>query len=388
MESTTAPKRFGIPVRFRRWIAVICLAVLVGTSLGCSNLRYYSQAVSGHWDVVLRTKPIEKIVEEAETSETLRRKLRLVLEARDFAERELGLKAKGHYLKYADLGRDSVVYNIYAAPEFSMEAHKWWYPFIGRQSYRGYFAKEDAVACATDLREQGFDVYVGGVDAYSTLGWFKDPVLNTWINDDDEEVVALVIHELTHQRLYIDDDTSFNEAFATAVEIVGTRMWLKQKGDVAALQKWEAQQTRRGRFIDLIKTTRSDLKKLYAKTATADIERTRAEKERSLQTFRQQLQELRATWGSTNAYSSWLNKPVNNARLNTVSTYFDLVPAFLSLLQRHDSDFESFYEEVERIGELEKAERKEFLAAITAEKNTTQAADPVIEPRKISTAAY
>lgn len=388
MESTTAPKRIGIPVRFRRWIAVICLVVVVGTSLGCSNLRYYSQAVSGHWDVVLRTKPIEKIVAESETSETLRRKLRLVLEAREFAEQELGLKAKGHYLKYADLGRDSVVYNIYAAPEFSMAAHKWWYPFIGRQSYRGYFAKEDAVACATDLRGQGFDVYVGGVDAYSTLGWFKDPVLNTWINDNDEEVVALVIHELTHQRLYIDDDTSFNEAFATAVEIVGTRMWLQQKGDVAALQKWEAQQSRRGRFIALIKATRSKLKKLYGDAPPADIEQTRTKKHQTLQDFRRQLIQMRAEWGSTNAYSSWLNKPVNNARLNTVSTYFDLVPAFLALLQRHGTDFESFYEEVEKIGDLDKAKRKEFLTAVTAEKNTTQAANPVIEPRKISTAAY
>ena len=386
MDFTPAEPRKNNRVK-RRAAVLLAICACALTWAGCGSLGYYSQAVRGHWGVVSRTKKIERVLEESTTSDKLRHKLQLVLEARDFAERELGLEPKGHYLKYADLGRDSVVYNVYAAPEFSMDSHQWWYPFIGRQSYRGYFAKQDAVDCATELKAQGYDVYVGGVDAYSTLGFFKDPVLNTWINDDDEEVVALVFHELTHQRLYIDDDTSFNEAFATAVEIAGTRMWLQRKGLGKALREWEARQARRGKFVRLVKQARAELKQLYASEMPAGTDDTREQKEQTLQDFRRRLIELRAGWRSTNSYSSWLSKPVNNARLNTVSTYFDLVPAFLTLLERHESDFESFYVEVERIGEMKKEDRKGFLTALMTEKNATQAAGPVIEPREISTAA-
>ena len=373
----------------RRWRLVFgCVA---GMTLllfaGCGHLGYYSQAARGHFGVISKTRPIDEVLQEPGISEELKRKLNLVLEARKFAEEKLHLKGKGHYLRYADLGRDSVVYNVYAAPEFSLESKRWWYPIIGHQSYRGYFSKEAAIACAKELKAEGYDIYVGGVDAYSTLGWFKDPVLNTWINDDDEEVVALVFHELTHQRLYIDDDTSFNEAFATAVEIAGTRMWLQRKGLGKALREWEARQARRGKFVRLVKQARAELKQLYASEMPAGTDDTREQKEQTLQDFRRRLIELRAGWRSTNSYSSWLSKPVNNARLNTVSTYFDLVPAFLTLLERHESDFESFYVEVERIGEMKKEDRKGFLTALMTEKNATQAAGPVIEPREISTAA-
>ena len=351
--------------RRRRWLIFAATAVGLALLAGCGNVGYYSQAARGHFDVLSRTEPIEEVLTRPSTSAKLKAKLKLILEARDFAVNELKLEANGHYLGYADLERDSVVFNVFAAPELSLEPKRWWYPLIGRQSYRGYFAKEAAVACAGELKKEGYDTYVGGVDAYSTLGFFKDPVLNTWINDDDEEVVSLVIHELTHQRLYIGGDTAFNEAFATAVEIVGTRRWLKSKGNDEAIKEWEARQARRGQFIQLIKTTRSRLKEIYK----SDESTARKGKTVELAGFRQKLVNLRKGWGNTNAYTSWLTKPVNNARLNTVSTYFDLVPAFLVLLDQQAGDFASFYDEVKRIGRMKKTDRRRFLGELVAQKN-------------------
>jgi len=354
----------------RRWRLVVgCVAgMMLLLFAGCGHLGYYSQAARGHFGVISKTRPIDEVLQESGISEELKRKLNLVLEARKFAEEKLHLKGKGHYLRYADLGRDSVVYNVYAAPEFSLESKRWWYPIIGHQSYRGYFSKEAAIACAKELKAEGYDIYVGGVDAYSTLGWFKDPVLNTWINDDDEEVVSLVIHELTHQRLYIDGDTAFNEAFATAVEIVGTRMWLKASGQEDKIAKWEAQQQRRNEFIQLVKRTRTDLKKIYGTEPPDDVTLVRRRKADSLDDFRAELETLRARWKSKTAFSSWLKKSVNNARLNTVSTYYDLVPAFLALLQQQDNDFEAFYAEVKRIGKMPKPERRAYLEGLMSEK--------------------
>jgi len=352
------------PNRKRRGRLPAAILVLILLT-GCGGIRYYSQAVRGHFDVLSRTEPISQVLARPNASEKLKAKLRLVLEAREFAERELKLKANGHYLKYADLGRDSVVYNVFAAPELSLEPKRWWYPLIGRQSYRGYFSKDDALACAKELKAEGYDTYVGGVDAYSTLGLFKDPVLNTWIDDDDEEIVSLIIHELTHQRLYIKGDTDFNEAFATAVEIAGTRRWLQSRGDPSALRQWEARQARRARFVQLIKSTRARLKALYQ----SDEATARAGKPLELADFRRRLVALRREWNNTNAYSSWLTKPVNNARLNTVSTYFELVPAFLALLDRHGGDLEAFYREVKRIGRLDKQARRQRLDALAGQKN-------------------
>lgn len=365
MEEATVEQTSPKKPRRLPWLAYLSAGILLVLLAGCGNLRYYSQAVRGHFDVVSQTIPIRDVLADRATPEALRKKLKLVLEVREFAENELKLKAKGHYLNYADLGREAVVYNVFAAPELSLTPKRWWYPFIGRQSYRGYFAKEDAVACATELKEKGFDIYVGSVDAYSTLGWFKDPVLNTWINDDDEEVVSLVIHELTHQRLYIGGDTAFNEAFATAVEIAGTRLWLQKQGDTAAIKEWEARQARRSRFAELVKSTRTRLKQIYSGDKTI----AKARKAGALADFRNDLTELRGAWANTNVYSSWLSKPVNNARLNTVSTYYELIPAFLTLLESQAGDFEAFYVEVKRIGRLEKPQRRRVLNEIVAQKN-------------------
>lgn len=352
--------RRWLGVRFLLFAAALCSLLL---TLGCNTVSYYTQAARGHLDIVSRQTPIADLTTAPPTDTELQRKLGLVEEARRFAATHLGLEPGRHYTRYADLQRDAVVYNVYAAPEFSLEPRQWWYPLIGKQSYRGFFKKADAQAYAKELRTEGQDVYVGGVDAYSTLGWFRDPVLNTWIDDDDEEVVALVFHELTHQLVYVAGDTRFNEAYATAVEIAGVRLWLESRHDDAALRRWNAKHASREEFISLVKRTRAELKELYARDLTPAA--TRTAKQRVLDELQARLAALRARWNAPKAYASWSTKPVNNARLNTVSTYHDLVPAFLTLLERCDHDFPAFHAAVKKLGKLPKQERQSALTTFT-----------------------
>lgn len=344
----------GAAERFR-FLSFIAACGSLLFAFGCGTVSYYTQAARGHFDIVSRQTPIEKLTAEPLSDAKLRRKLSLVEEARHFAAARLGLKPGRHYTRYADLQRDAVVYNVYAAPEFSLEPKRWWYPLIGRQSYRGFFDKVDAEACARELRATGHDVYIGGVDAYSTLGWFRDPVLNTWIDDDDEEVVALVFHELTHQLVYVAGDTKFNEAYATAVEIAGVRLWLENARHAAALEKWNAKQRAREEFVALARETRARLKELYTKDMPADA--MRRAKDSVIAGLQEEITALRQRWNAPKAFASWSNEPVNNARLNTVSTYHDLVPAFLGLLARCDHDFTAFHAAVKRIGKLPEEER-------------------------------
>jgi predicted aminopeptidase len=346
--------------RFRRQrLVFVALATLALVAFaGCRQISYYGQAASGQMQIFWRQKSIEKLLADSDTPADLKRRLRVIGEARAFAEKELHLKSKGHYTRYADLERPNVVWNVYAAPRYSIEAKSWWYPIVGSQTYRGYFNGKGATNCAVGLKEDGFDVYVGGVEAYSTLGWFRDPVLNTWIDRDDPRLAALVFHELTHQRLYIAGDTPFNEAFATAVERAGVRLWLAKKGDAEQRAAWDSLQRRRDDFAGLVKGTRAELQDVYAPAGAAPKE---TGKNRVLKNFQQHLAELQTQWGSTNAYRSWQIYQVNNARLNTVSTYYDLVPGFSALLERHEGDFESFYQEVEALGKKPKGERRKLL---------------------------
>jgi predicted aminopeptidase len=223
--------------KFPRWVWAVC--VLAALISGCHTASYYQQAASGQLEILSKREPIAELLADSQTRPALRDKLQLVLDLREFAEHELRLKTDGHYLLYADLGRRFVVWNVYAAPEFSLEPKKWWYPVVGSLKYRGFFSEEDAKRYGADMAKQGYDVYVGGVDAYSTLGWFKDPVLNTFIHHSPPELAELLFHELAHQRVFAKGDTDFNEAFATAVGEEGVRRWIAAHGDAEMRAQYE-----------------------------------------------------------------------------------------------------------------------------------------------------
>ncbi len=355
-------------LRFARWLHLTALVIITGLACGCRTVSYYGQAIRGQHEIWTRQQTISSLLESPATPAPLKQRLDLVLRLRDFAEKELGLPSNGHYLSYADLERRFVVWNVYAAPEFSLTPKSWWYPVVGSLDYRGYFSEQKARAYAAALERQGFDVYLGGITAYSTLGWFHDPVLNTFINDEDADLAELLFHELAHQRLFIAGDTDFNEAFATAVAEEGTRRWMESRNDTAALAKYHVQERRKEQFIELVTEARQKLARLYTNSSIAQPVSPNQETSRRMllrtekQNIFSELQDgyahLKAQWGGSKEYDEWFRRSLNNAQLNTVDTYYRLVPAFRRVLRAKSGNMEAFYETIELLGKLEKADRR------------------------------
>jgi predicted aminopeptidase len=355
------------------------LLMLVGIGSGCQTVGFYTQAIHGQCQVLHRGEPIEHLLKNPATPPSLQVKLRLVLDLRKFAETELNLPANGHYLAYADLGRRYAVWNVYAAPEFSLQAKSWWYPVVGRLKYRGYFSEKSARETAAKLRKAGYDVHVGGVPAYSTLGWFSDPVLNTFIDYDETDLAELLFHELTHQRVFIAGDTEFNEALATAVAEEGVRRWLDTKGDTEVRRDYQQEVQRHQQFIELVTRARQQLETFYLDSKTeqdAGSNEKRARKEQILEQLQRDYATLRASWNNRPDFDAWFKTDLNNARLNTVDTYYQLVPAFRALLRSRDGDLEKFFVEVKELASLRKDERRARLAALPKVATPTTSLEP------------
>ncbi len=343
-------------------IALLALAALLS---GCSSLGYYAQAVKGHWQIVARQTSCAKLVAAPETPAELKTQLELARRLCAFAETQLGLPAHGAYRRYADLDRPYVVWNVYAAPEFSLEARTWWYPFVGSLDYRGYFSERGARNHAAELAAKGFDVYVEGVEAYSTLGWFNDPLLNTFLHHEEPVLAEILFHELAHQRLFASGDTDFNEAFATVVAKEGVRRWLRAKGADTLLDRYESALARNDEFVRIVQKARASLESIYAlQSETAMPGPRRMDKERVFEQLRRDYAQLRARSESNAGYDAWFAGDLNNAKLNSVATYYSLVPAFDRLLLAQQCQLEAFYQAVEGLTRLPEAERLARLASM------------------------
>ncbi len=366
--------------RRRTWLLAPVLLLAVLAMSGCQTLSYYGQAIKGQYQIVAREQKITKLLADPQTPAPLKARLGLVQSLRAFAKTDLKLPVDKHYEKYADLHRPFVVWNAEAAPEFSLQAVTWWYPFVGRLDYRGYFTEKAAAKYAARLRKKSYDTYVGGVTAYSTLGWFKDPVLNTFVFDPEPDLAETLFHELGHQRVFASGDTDFNEAFATTVGQEGARRWLKAKGDQAALHGYLAELRRTAQFVRLIDRTRERLEALYGdeRTDEGEIKATkkkravppdqlRQEKQRIIDRLRQDYAQLKEQWGGNTDYDQWFAEPINNAQLNSVSTYCDLVPGFEQLLKVNGGDVEKFYEAADKLAHEPKAERLRWLRSLGSE---------------------
>jgi predicted aminopeptidase len=251
-----------------------------------------------------------------------------------------------------------VLWNVFAAPEFSTEPTQWCYPIAGCVSYRGYFREEAAQRFAAELTGKGLDVYSGGVDAYSTLGWFDDPLTSAVLRRPDHRLVALLFHELAHQRLYLPGDTMFNESFATFVEREGLRRWLERHPQGGLGEQMAQENRMQEAFVALVTTHRDALKSLYAQVLTT--EEKRAGKQAVQDAMRAEYAQLLETWGY-NGYDRWFAGPLNNAQLATVASYNVLVPFFEGMLAEADGDLARFYLEVEAIMKLPAAERERLL---------------------------
>lgn len=326
---------------------------------GCSTIEYYAQAIGGQMELVHRARPIAEALQDPQLPAPLRQRLSRVLAMREFASAELGLPDNASYRSYADLGRPYVLWNVFAAPEFSVRATESCFPIAGCVIYRGWFAQADAERHAASLRADGLDVYVGGVPAYSTLGWFNDPVLNTFIHYPEGEVARLLFHELAHQVAYVRDDTLFNESFAVTVEQEGVRRWLAREGSADERQKFEAFQSRRRDFIALILRHRARLEALYGMTLEPAQMRTR--KAAAFGDLRADYEVLKRGWGGFAGYDRFFGDQLNNALLASVSAYTALVPAFEALLAESGGDLRRFYA---RVGELARMSKEERLARL------------------------
>jgi predicted aminopeptidase len=337
----------------------ILLAAIVVTLLpGCGTL-YLMQAARGQLGVMTERRSINKVVADPRTSEKLRTTLREVSSARDFASKELGLPNNGSYRTYADLGRRYVVWNVVAAPEFSVRPKTWCFPIAGCVAYRGYFKEPSAQKFAAGLKAQGYDVVVGGVPAYSTLGRFADPVLNTMLGYGDNELAAIIFHELSHQLVYVGGDSAFNEAFAVTVEEEGLKRWLAARGRETELEIHKRREAQQIEFVQAFRQRRDELMKLYQSRLAPDAMRER--KHEIFASLAEDITTIEKRQGSRTIYSEWARDGLNNAHLASVATYFDCVPGFERVLKENDYDLPRFYSAVRKLAALPIKDRRKII---------------------------
>jgi predicted aminopeptidase len=331
-------------------VVVVCLALG-----GCGTL-YVAQAARGQLQILTAREPIRHVLADPGADPKLKQRLEVVRTARDFASSELGLPNNKSYTSYADLKRDYVVWSVVATPEFSVEPHEWCFPIVGCVAYRGYFRQASADKFADRLRGQGFDTIVGGVPAYSTLGKFNDPILNTMMTYGDDELASIMFHELSHQLVYIADDSSFNEAFAVTVEQEGLARWLKFRGHEADLAKYLKRRARQGEGVALVARFRRELTMLYGMDIGADVMRPR-----KAEVFARLVKELRILderYGTESGLAAALDGKPNNARLASLATYYECVPGFERLLAESRYDLPTFYAAARVVAKLPRDERR------------------------------
>lgn len=392
-----------IPCSPGRTAAGALLALLLCGCSAQSPLGYYWQAAAGQLALLSAARPVAEAVQDPALAPALRTRLERSQQIRNFASQRLGLPDNGSYRRYADLQRQAAVWNVVAAPVDQLELHRWCFPVVGCVGYRGYFAEADAQTQAAQLRQQGWDVSVYGVPAYSTLGWFNwlggDPLLNTFIGWPEPEVAGLLFHELAHQLLYVPDDTAFNESFATAVQRLGTQQWLAETGSPALRSAFALSEQRRLQWRTLTRSTRAALADLYAQQAADPLppEQLQARKQAILQTFRSQYAPLHQAWSaqwqaqvqaqaqtpaapatataSTTAptrnaavnpwalMDAWVAE-ANNASFAALGVYEDWEPAFIAMHQQAAGDWPRFYDAVRALAAQPAAERHAALQAL------------------------
>ncbi|MFM1990552.1 MAG: hypothetical protein RJA99_3509 [Pseudomonadota bacterium] len=342
--------------------AALATVLLGGCAAWTDGPAYYWQSMVGHLDVVRRAKPLDAVIADPATDPTLRSRLERAREIRAFASRELGLPDNGSYAMYSALERPFVLWNVFATPELSLRLERWCFPVAGCVAYRGYYDREAAEAFALRLRERGLETHVGGVPAYSTLGWFDDPLLSTFIAYPEAELARLVFHELAHQLLYVSGDTAFNESFATAVEEAGVERWLAWRADPGVERAYREHARRREDFVALLRRSKDALAAVYA--GAGDDAAKRAGKARAFDALRADYAALKAAWGGFAGYDRFFATGPTNPQLAAVGAYNDLLPAFRAILAREGGDLPRFYAAVRELVALPKAERDARLRAL------------------------
>ena len=345
-------------------VQLLGYALLLSSLSGCGTLGYYWQAGAGHLDVMVSARPVAEVLADPSVAEKSKEAIRYAREVRAFASKQLHLPDNESYTTYADLGRPYVVWNVVATPTLSLTPKRWCFAVVGCLAYRGFYDEADARALADELQGANHDVLVGGVRAYSTLGWFTDPLLNTMLSASRLYTAEVIIHELAHQEIYIDDDTAYNEAFATAVADEGLRRWLESRDDNVLSQRARSVQVYRSAFIALVDDYRERLMSLFE----SDLkDGDKAERKTKLYgALRADYRQVSASWPSPKPYARFFDEDINNARLASVATYYHLVPAFEVMLKDVDMDLKRFYSRAREVGNFEPSDRRETMNAYLA----------------------
>src|SRR5690554_1073449 len=343
---------------------IYLLSLLLTTLSGCTTLGYCSQAVRGHVSLMMASEPVSDVLASHEIPAELREKLLVSQQARLFALTELALPAGDAFTDYVELGRPWVVVNLVAVPEFSLEPHRWCYPFLGCQAYRGYFSLEDAQQEQSVFINEGYDTLIGGVTAYSTLGWFDDPLHSGFTHLPEDRMVALMFHELAHRVVYIGGDTAFNESFATAVELEGLKLWLIQQGNPDAFQQALERLRHRNETLTLVQQASTELAQIYKQKETLPPEQLRLDKRVVLDNLLQDYNQLSTHWNQPGPLGR-NPSALNNANLALFQQYNQYVPGFRQLLKDQGGDFASFYKAVKLLSEQPDDERTQTLTGLS-----------------------
>jgi predicted aminopeptidase len=357
-------------------IGLVALFFIAIGIAGCGNLSYYWQNTQGHIAVMNAAKPVQEWLDDPQTNAATKRRLELAQRIREFASSDLALPDNASYRRYADLKRNAVLWNVVAAPAYSLQLKTWCFAVVGCVGYRGYYTEADAKAEGERVKAEGFEVNVYGVPAYSTLGYLNwaggDPLLSTFINYPEGELARMIFHELAHQVLYVKDDTMFNESFATAVERLGGQQWLAKYGSEAARKEYEAFDSKRREFRTLTLRTRERLAQIYNKKDHSArinaqefaIEYIAKEKNAAMQQLRDEYAQLKQSWGGFAGYDRFIAN-ANNASLGAQAAYDELVPQFEAVFEKRGKDWNSFYAAIQSITPLPKEQRRAALIAMT-----------------------
>jgi predicted aminopeptidase len=340
------------------FLKVLYLTTIIIALTACESMSYYHQALSGQLEILQLSKNTRDLIESNHTSNKLKTTLTKAEQIRQFAINQLHLPDNGSYTQYANLNRKYVVWNVVATPEFSLTPLSHCYPLIGCLSYRGFFGQKVAEQYANTIKHKNFDVYVSGVKAYSTLGWFADPLLNTFIHQGETYLAKIIFHELAHQLIFIPGETAFNESFASTVEDIGLQLWREK---TLSIQPTKQHYDYHKDFIDLIKRYKLKLNHLYKSNTPLMTHK----KEQIFQHLLSDYQQLKKQkWSSYPGYDHWFKPPLNNAKISTISIYNDLKPAFEKIFKDNKHNLKKFYQQVTVIGKMNRKQRQQYLAEL------------------------
>lgn len=353
-------------------ILIFIVLTILALSSGCQTVAYYAQAAKGQAQIIFNQQLINHVLQDANIQDSVKDSLREIQKMREFASHKLGLPNNKSYTRYVDTGREFVVWNVVATPRFSVDPVVSCFPIAGCVSYRGYFHKNAAQHYAATQNQLGRDVYVGGVSAYSTLGWFDDPVLNTMLSRSPAQLAALVFHELAHQKIYVKNDTRFNESFASAVAQLGLQLWAKQQGKSAQLKSYFSFQKKHQEVVKLILKASKSMRDAYAKNPKANKTQLSQLKQKQFDKLRKSYADLQQKGGGTKGFDAFFKGELNHAMLALFGDYHGLISAFTQLFKQSNEDWTLFYTKVQALSRLSKRQRDLQLSQLTLEAKASQ----------------